>query len=711
MSSPLTEKHAQLLKSNRALLLTFERLPIAGKLSAVGLALILGVYSGISALTGTASNRVQLCIRNKQALQCVDKAGKPYIMTEYYAERWKANPNVVFHKKIAATNPHKALWMALCGCSFWVAGVGFRSLQNSERQLANYEILAEKRDLAKGQLAARAELLEDYRNVTIREVQVQGDLDATANDCAVVLKQCEILGEADIRIAQMEAEEAVFEAETAGLSEEKRQEYIAFLRNQKTPFQFQLTGTQTLDGINSPGDKVDSGSARAIESNPNLEIARQIAAKVLNSLAGINTSIFLAGPTRTGKTRTLHKWLRDLRIRFPQAEIYVIAQKYEDFPGVPRSRIMIFDPLLPEESMKFLDEVYEKLQSRKSKPATEETYRNRPIKLIFEDWFATHQCLSQKRNAAIWEDKASKLGSIATVGGQYNVGYFICTQTFNIASSGVADSNIRLNLALLAQGLVRTTSNGEEQGSYGVIEQMLNNSNVIASKETRDRLAAELSLLIPDSMTEQTPIIFSTIGNPVLGLMPQIEVNESWNDDDCDAQKNTFDSSSEGDNSSQKPQLPDAKYWKRIYDLEFDLGDKKPSDSQEGNSELSGNEGQSGQSESLSEGLEPLSDKESGEIPRFVWTVRGFGQMYPNLAPEQLFESVSEAARLGQKPRDIIRSILKCGEKNGHPTRSYSQHGKTLLKWLIENYDDGEIAQLPKIQEFLQSERGNNNAS
>jgi hypothetical protein len=519
--TPLTEKHAQLLKSNRALLLTFERLPIAVKLSGIGLVLLVAIGSGISALTGTASNRMQLCIRNKSALQCVDKAGKPYIMTEYHAEKWKANPNVVFHKRIPATNPHKALWMALCGCSFWVAGVGFRSLQNSERQLANYEILAEKRDLAKGQLAARTELLEDYRAMRVKEVQAEGDVEAAANDCAVVLKQCEVLGEADIRIAQMEADEAVFEAETAGLSDEKKQEYINFLRNQKTPFQ--LTGTQTLDGINYPGDKVDSGSARAIESNPNLEIARQIAAKVLNSLAGINTSIFLAGPTRTGKTRTLHKWLRDLRTRFPQAEIYVIAQKYEDFPGVPRNRIMIFDPLLPEQSMKFLDEVYEKLQSRKSKPATEETYRNRPIKLILEDWFATHQCLSQKRNAQLWEDKASKLGSIATVGGQYNVGYFICTQTFNIASSGVADSNIRLNLALLAQGLVRTTNNGEEQGSYGVIEQMLNNSNVIASKETRDKLAADLSLLIPDLMTEQTPIIFSIIGNLVLKLMPQIE--------------------------------------------------------------------------------------------------------------------------------------------------------------------------------------------
>ncbi len=313
--------------------------------------------------------------------------------------------------------------------------------------------------------------------------------------------------------------------------------------------QQQLTGTATLDSVVNPGDKVESGSARAIEPNSNLEIARQIAAKVLNSLAAINTSIFLAGPTRTGKTRTLHKWLRDIQTRFPQAEIYVIAQKYEDFPGVPRSRIMIFDPLLPEESMRFLDEVYEKLQSRKSKPATEETYRNRPIKIILEDWFATYQCLVQKRNAQLWEDKASKLGSIATVGGQYNVGYFICTQTFNIASSGVADSNIRLNLALLAQGLVRTTSDGEEQGSYGVIEQMLNNSNVIANKETRDRLTAELSLLIPDSMTEQTPIIFSTIGNPVLGLMPKIEVNESSFDEISDAQISTSDNSPRKDST------------------------------------------------------------------------------------------------------------------------------------------------------------------
>ncbi|MEG4589720.1 hypothetical protein QUA54_31565, partial [Microcoleus sp. MOSTC5] len=321
------------------------------------------------------------------------------------------------------------------------------------------------------------------------------------------------LAEADERAFEDELETAY--CESLGISPQEQQAL--------------LTGTATLESVSNPGDKVESATAPAIKADQNvgpnnIEIARQVASKVLNSLAGINTSIFLAGPTRTGKTRTLHKWLRETKTRFPEADIYVIAQKYEDFPGVPRDRIAIFDPLFPEESMRFLDDVYEKLQSRKSKPATEETYRNRPIKLILEDWFATHQCLVQKRNAQLWEDKASKLGSIATVGGQYNVGYFICTQTFNLASSGVADSNIRLNLALIAQGLVRTTSNGEEQGSYGVIEQLLNNQRVIASKDTRDKLTSDLKRLIPASMTEQTPIILSTIGNPALGLMPKIEI-------------------------------------------------------------------------------------------------------------------------------------------------------------------------------------------
>jgi len=73
--------------------------------------------------------------------------------------------------------------------------------------------------------------------------------------------------------------------------------------------QAQLTGTATLDSVANPSDKVESATTTpglpdqsvGPKMPDNLQIARQTAAKVLTSLAGINTSIFLAGPTRTVK--------------------------------------------------------------------------------------------------------------------------------------------------------------------------------------------------------------------------------------------------------------------------------------------------------------------------------------------------------------------------------------------------------------------------
>ena len=295
----LTTKHAQLLKSNRALLLRFEEFSVTTKLSAVGVALALACGGGIQALKGTASDTVQACIRNRQqTLQCADKSGKPYTMTNYHVQQWIENGvpgEVVFKKSVPATNPHKTLWMLLSACSFGAAGVGLRSLQNSERQLATYEAIAQKRDLAKGEIAARGELLDDYRGVAISEVHLQADLEAAANDRAVVLKQCEVLGEADIKIAQLDAEEAIFEAETAGLSDDKKQEYMEFLRNQKTPFL--LSGTQTLAGITDPSDKVSDRTASAIEPEQPEQADGPKIPRLTNYPA-----VLIYGPQGSGKT-------------------------------------------------------------------------------------------------------------------------------------------------------------------------------------------------------------------------------------------------------------------------------------------------------------------------------------------------------------------------------------------------------------------------
>jgi len=277
---------------------------------------------------------------------------------------------------------------------------------------------------------------------------------------------------------------------------------------------------------------------------------------------------------------------------------------------------------------------------------------------------------------------------------------------------------LRANMAIVAQGLLVKTEDGKTKGDYLLVELSIKNQYIVSDNAQRPTLLAKVNELMPESEAKQIPIFFTTLGNGNVGLLPYIkkafikltpeERSESLAFDvekfrqyliQREAGMGTQTTQTMVAETSQKPQLSDSEYLQRVYDLEFDLGAKKPSDSQADDSALS-------DSETQSDEPGPLSDQVSG----FIWTVRAFGQMYPNQAPEQLFLSVSEAARLGQKPRDIIRSILKCGEKNDHPTRSYTRHGKSLLKWLIENYDDGEIAQLPKIPEFLQNERGNNNA-
>ncbi|MBE9122581.1 hypothetical protein IQ269_17690 [Tychonema sp. LEGE 07199] len=718
--TPLTEKHAQLLKSNRALLLTFERLPIAGKLSAVALALLLGIYSGINAIQGTASNRVRLCIRNnKQALQCADKAGKPYIMTEYHAQQWKANGiprEVVFKDTIPATNPNKALWMALAAGSFGVAGMGLRSLQNSERQLANYEVIAEKRDLAKGQLAARAELLEDYRNVTIREVQVQGDLDATANDCAVVLKQCEVLGEADIKIAQLEAEEAIFDAETAGLSDEKKQEYIAFLRNQKTPFQ--LTGTQTLDGINNPSDKVESDSVSIIKS------AKNPGEQLLDDLAYSDKSMILAGSTGAGKSHTLSAWLDSVysqaRSKGQTASVWILGRKNDSFCGLREAgKLTIFNSIDPTKAYKLIENFHKIFLARLENISEDDRKHLPPLRLILEDWSSIVLTL-RKAYKALWAKIELMLLDIITVGRDYNVCLLVLAQSLNLEALGlVGDANLRANMAIVAQGLLVKTADGKTKGDYLLVELSIKNQYIVSDNAQRAMLLAQLNELMAESEAKQIPVFFTTLGNGNVGLLPRIEkaviklMPEERDEQlafdiekfrqyliQCEAGIATAE-------TSQKPQPFDSEYWERVYDLEFNLGDKKPSDSP---TEDSPEDSPEEVSDYDNGQPEPLSDKLSGEVSGFVWTVRRFGQMFPNLAPEQLFVSVSDAALSGANIRHIIKSVLKCGEKNGHPTRSYSRHGKSLLKWLIQNYDDGEIAQLPKIQEFLQNERGNNNA-
>ncbi|MCC5670455.1 hypothetical protein LC653_43435 [Nostoc sp. CHAB 5784] len=76
----------------------------------------------------------------------------------------------------------------------------------------------------------------------------------------------------------------------------------------------------------------------------------------------------------------------------------------------------------------------------------------------------------------------------------------------------------------------------------------------------------------------------------------------------------------------------------------------------------------------------------------FVWTIRKVSEFYPDTTAETLFNDIRNLVNDGVTQREIIRSVLKCGENKQHPTRSYTIHGKSLFNWLIENFDNGELS-------------------
>lgn len=177
-------------------------------------------------------------------------------MTPYHWEQWglDGRSKYVIKKRVELpSNPAKPFQSAVGFISFAVAGWMFRQFQHEQNQKAKWDALIQKRDEAISELTTQIELMEVYR-----------DVELTANDNAVVIQQAELLAEVEVKLTQMEASELIFEAETAGMSEEQRIAYIEFIRNQQTPY---LSGNQTLGKTIDPKDKVEGNETKSLETD------------------------------------------------------------------------------------------------------------------------------------------------------------------------------------------------------------------------------------------------------------------------------------------------------------------------------------------------------------------------------------------------------------------------------------------------------------
>ncbi|NET03078.1 MAG: type IV secretion system DNA-binding domain-containing protein [Sphaerospermopsis sp. SIO1G1] len=170
-------------------------------------------------------------------------------MTTHHWQQWNLNgrpQQITFKRLQLPTNPGKPFQAAWGFVSFGIAGWMLRQLQFNENQKSKWDKLASDRDSAIAQIDSQIEIME-----------VNKDLELSANENAVVIQQAELLGEVEVKLTQMEAAEIIFDAETAGMTDEQKQSYVEFIRNQQSPF---LTGTQTLEQTINPHDKVDGSN-------------------------------------------------------------------------------------------------------------------------------------------------------------------------------------------------------------------------------------------------------------------------------------------------------------------------------------------------------------------------------------------------------------------------------------------------------------------
>jgi hypothetical protein len=265
-------------------------------------------------------------------------------------------------------------------------------------------------------------------------------------------------------------------------------------------------------------------NAQSITTNvsPHTETGQRI----IDELVHTKLSTLLAAPSGAGKSVTQSYWLTKLFENYPSADVYVIARKNDSFNGLSeKGKVWVYDSSDPATALEALQKVYEIFLDRSQLPEgiERDKLKSLPVRLIIADWYSTHNSLT-KSHKKLWESQVqTKLADIVTVAREFNVSLFVDSQTYNIASLGLAeDSNIRNNLNIISQGLISLDEDGNEQGGFEVIQSIVRNPYIFPDGAMREKFVIDVAKYIKLSTQNKVPIIISTSGKPKAGLLPNL---------------------------------------------------------------------------------------------------------------------------------------------------------------------------------------------
>lgn len=512
----LTEQEKLAKEQSSGLIKTFGQLHFDCKVIVLGLALATGVFSAANAWRGEASDRVKFCIETPQnTKECTDSNNRRYLMSTWHWERWEEEglpPNVKLESYIPSTNPFKPFWSLGSFASFAIASWMLRHIQDRESELQAYELIRKQRNKAEATIQAQLSLMESRRQLSIAEVELQAEMEMIAGDRSVVLQQAEILAQAEVEIAKLNAQDAIFEAETAGMSDEQKQQYIAIrtaaIQQQNHTSQPQITGTDKSDNpVVFVGDKDGDGS--------------DITQEVLKRVATEDGSTALCGDPGTGKSTITREYIRQVHVNCPTAAIVVLAVKNDSFCGLRElGKVTRFtgDEAI-ENASNFFNGIKAVYETRLNAPECDRINFT-PFVIILDDWLTISAKLNKCKDLDF--DFGEILFNILIIGREYNMKFFVNLHSLNLAAIGIQelDQNTRKCLRLLLLGN-RYQRDGRSLDAYGVIEQAITGQQVITHAKDKESVREEYSRLKNISREKYQPIMFAFIGGYYIGLVPK----------------------------------------------------------------------------------------------------------------------------------------------------------------------------------------------